>query len=171
MKRRLASILSLVLLAGILLTVSAFAESGALPAPPHPNDDFSVLAVFAKAHAQPIDMPASPEGEEIQIMADTLWIYYSDSTFEQYAETPLGYELFSTGTYSLKDDVVLTGSGTYAFDETGDFQIIPFEEDNGKITMSFDYSIQNSEPASMTFDLSPLGSACFYVARPASTIK
>lgn len=263
MKRRIAIILSLALLAGILL-VPTFAESDARPAPPSPKEDVEVVAVYAKSHAQPIDMPASPEGEETQIMADTLWIYYSDDTFEQYAETPLGYELFSTGAYSfkddgdfasgdgaivierdrklsletrtlsdyassheyamgslgfeqlfgpkdegksvaaifgdeyfltytddsgvvtlldtvlfffkdmtfeafsfMKDDVVLTGSGTYAFDETGDFHILPFEEDNGTITMNYDYSIQNSEPASVTFDLNLLATACFYEAHPA----
>ena len=86
-------------------------------------------------------------------LLDTFLIFYKDMTFEAYS--------------FIKDDVVLTGSGDYEFDETGDFHILPFEEDNGKITMSYDYSIQNSEPASATFDLTPLATACFYVARPA----
>lgn len=271
MKRRLALILSLVLLIGICAAIPALGEADAAampPLPPHVKDGIDVVAVFACAEAQPVALPAGPDSQEGSAKVDTLWIYYSDNTFDQYAEGPRGYELFSTGTYTLKDggdfilsedgdngtiviernrkrspeaqalteyssvheyalgtlgfeqlyspadegkaveaifgvdhmltytdesgvtalldtvliffkdmsfrafsfvkdDVVLTGSGTYEFNETGDFHIVPFEDDNGTITMRFDESIQGEAPATVTFDLEPLQSGCFYVLKPA----
>ncbi len=72
--------------------------------PPFVKADADVVAVFAKAQAQKLVLP-----EDLRIndanedMIDTLWIYYSDNTFDQYAQTNIGYELFSTGTYSLSE--------------------------------------------------------------------
>lgn len=269
MKRRLAILLTLVLLVGIVAMMPVLAEAkdaSAPPPPPHIKDGVDVTAIFANGLAQPLPLPKRPDGEETQAMADTMWIYYSDNTFDQYVEGPAGYELFSTGTYSFKDggsfninenedngviviernkkmspetraledyassheyalgtlgftqlygpkdegkeveaifgqdhmlrytndsgvttlvdtfmiffrdmsfkvysfiedEVTLTGSGTYAFDEAGDFTILPFEEDNGTITMNFDYSLETSEPVSVVFDLEPLATNCFYMQR------
>ncbi len=71
--------------------------------PHNVKDGIDVVTIFAAPNAQPIDMPLPPDSEETEIKADTLWIYYSDNTFDQYTQGPEGYGLFSTGTYSLEN--------------------------------------------------------------------
>ena len=67
-----------------------------------------VVAVFAKPQAQPApesmrdgtSVPAA-DGVEQPKMLDTIWIYYADNSFDQYADVDGKYKLFSRGTYTL----------------------------------------------------------------------
>lgn len=61
---------------------------------PLQNDNRYIVSIYAKENAQPYDND----------MLDTIWIYYSDGSFEQYAELDDAIELFSTGTYVLAED-------------------------------------------------------------------
>lgn len=124
MKKSIAMLLVLILLAGAFGTLPAFAADGggaAPPLPPQIKDGVSVAAIFAAPEAQPF--PASKdEPEDMEpIMVDTVWVYFSDNSFDQYAETPKGFELFSTGTYSFKD------GGSFALDNGDDHGVITIE--------------------------------------------
>lgn len=266
MKKRIAEIITLLLFAGIISTMPAYAaeteKEDAPPLPPQIKKDVDVTAVFAKAQAQPIQGPAAEAEDSVQIKADTIWIYYSDNTFDQFTETPAGYVLFSTGTYSfteggdfvivegedngsiaidrnqkysmetrkpeeyassheydlgtlgfvqlygpesgkeveaifgdtyqirhadqdgvvrhldgvwiyytdgsfceyafLDGDVTLYSNGTYEFDESGDFHILPYEEDYGTITVTWEDSLGELKGQSETYDLGSTGFVCFY---------
>lgn len=74
--------------------------------PPHTGAD--VAAIFAASAVQPY---TGKSGN--QEMADTIWIYYTDGTFEQFAEADGEVLLFSTGTYEL------TGGTGFADDPSG----------------------------------------------------
>ena len=266
MKKRLAMILVLVLLIGIVGVAPAFAEDGsddALPVIPFSKDEgVTVAAVFAGVEVQEIPGPDdAPEGLE-PVRVDTICIFYSDNTFDQYTETIFGYELYSTGTYSFRDDadfiiseeggngviviereqiysmeerklvdnasteeydmdtlsfvqlfgpedekeveaifgdttmtlyededgvlskldtvwlyfadgtfcdyvfldkdIVLYCSGTYEFDEAGDFHILPLEEDYGTITLTFDQSMAGREGQTKTINLGAMGLTCLF---------
>ena len=264
MKKTLAMLLMLALLACVCGAVPAFAADGndsAPPLPPFVKKDVKIVSIFANAEAQPMQiMPGAPE-----VMLDSVWIYYSDNTFDQYAEIPQGYVLFSTGTYSLLDgadfvlgkadgdgsiviersqkyspetgaladyssshkyqlgtlgyaqlfgpdsggeveavfidsyrtlykdandvvkgldtiwiyfedgsfrdfvfldgNVVFNGSGSYAFDDAGDFHILPYEEDYGTITHTWDVdgSVVDLGGQSQTFNLGEMGLTCLFV--------
>ena len=281
-----ASLLSIVaILTGIALVIPVFAdETDAAQEQTHRlpafvKADVDVAAVFADGKAQKLTLPEDRmiNGVEEELI-DTIWIYYTDNTFDQYAQTPKGYELFSTGTYSFNEgsdfiadengeddiitinrtqrfdygdngpglydcsssheynlaatdfgqlyaagdddrkieaimgddnelfykdengvvyhydsiwimfddmsfsqfafidkDVELFASGSYEFDETGDFRLIGREENSGKITLTYDYNkrmedagIEDMEP--VTFDLKSLGLTYYYekaVSKPA----
>ena len=281
-----ASLLSIVaILTGIALVIPVFAdETDAAQEQTHRlpafvKADVDVAAVFADGKAQKLTLPEDRmiNGVEEELI-DTIWIYYTDNTFDQYAQTPKGYELFSTGTYSFNEgsdfiadengeddiitinrtqrfdygdngpglydcsssheynlaatdfgqlyaagdddrkieaimgddnelfykdengvvyhydsiwimfddmsfsqfafidkDVELFASGSYEFDETGDFRLIGREENSGKITLTYDYNkrmedagIEDMEP--VTFDLKSLGLTYYYekaVSEPA----
>lgn len=58
------------------------------------DNDRYIVSVYAKESAQPY------KGYD---NLDTIWVYYSDDTFEQYAELDDDIVLFSTGTYELID--------------------------------------------------------------------
>ena len=117
MKKSLAMILVLVLLVGLVGIAPAFAADDAEDAPPKPahiKDGVSVVSVFAAANVYPLD-----EREDVDpIKLDAILIYFSDNTFDQYVQTPSGYELFSTGTYSFKED------GDFILSENEDEDIV-----------------------------------------------
>ncbi len=56
-----------------------------------------IAAIFSGIDKQPFS-----DSEDSLI--DTLWIYYSDNTFDQYAEIEKEEVLFSQGTYTFKND-------------------------------------------------------------------
>ena len=265
MKKSLAVILVLVLFVSFVGIVPAFAADDDdidLPAIPFIKEDVAVTAVFAGVAAQEIQGPEDAPQDVEPIKVDSICIFYSDNTFDQYAETPSGYELFSTGTYSFKEDadfiisedgdngviviereqvfsmderklvdnasteeydmdtldyvqlfgpedgkeveaifgdttmtlyededgvlskldtvwlyftdgtfcdyvflndsIVLYCSGTYEFDEAGDFHILPFEEDYGTITQTFNQSMAGREGQSKSINLGAMGLTCLY---------
>ena len=115
MKKSLAMILVLVLLVGVVGIAPAFAaddDAAALPLLPFIKEDVAVAAVFAGVEAQELPGPDDIE-DAVTAKVDSICIFYSDNTFDQYAETPSGYELYSTGTYSFKDDAdfITPGAG------------------------------------------------------------
>ena len=85
-------------------TEPAEAEPGEAPAPGLPvemkDESVNVVAVFAQPGGQKLTMSNS---EEILEAADTFYIFYSDNTFDQYAELAGQYRLFASGSYSFKD--------------------------------------------------------------------
>ena len=263
MKKSLAMILVLVLLIGVVGIAPAFAaddDAAALPLLPFIKEDVTVAAVFAGVEAQ--ELPGPDIEDAVTAKVDSICIFYSDNTFDQYAETPSGYELYSTGTYSFKDDadfiisedggngviviereqvfsmddrklvdtasteeydmdtldyvqlfgpddekeveaifgdttmtlyedengvlskldtvwlyftdgtfcdyvfldkdIILYCSGTYEFDEAGDFHILPVEEDSGTITLTFDQSVAGREGQTKSINLAAMGLTCLY---------
>lgn len=59
-----------------------------------------VLSVFIGDNRQPYDT-----GDGNKVLLDTVWVYYSDKTFDQYAILPDGQVvLFSCGLYKLADE-------------------------------------------------------------------
>ena len=79
---------------------------------------------------------------------DTIWFFFGDNSFRQYA--------------FLNDEVVLYSSGTYAFDENSDFSRPIHEEDHGTITLIWDYSMDKDAHLTRTCDLNSLGLRCLY---------
>ena len=151
MKKSLAMILVLVLLISVVGVAPAFAADGnddVLPVLPFMKEDVTVVAVFAGVKAQPIKGPDdAPEGAE-PVKADTIWIFYTDETYDQYAETSLGYERYSTGTYFFKEDA--------------DFVIVE-GEDNGIIviernqTYSMEKKMLEDDKSTEEYELGTLG--------------
>ena len=93
MKKRIFFILILAAICMPAIDVSA--EGGVFPV----KKGVRVEALFAGNDKQPvIEADGDPE------MADTIWIYYSDFSFEQFAETDGRVVLFSTGTYEFTGD-------------------------------------------------------------------
>ena len=88
MKKSMAIILSVVFLISMLACVPAFAEGEAqaefTPPPllPYVKMYTNAVAVFAAPEAQPFPLPFGDEPD----MLDTIWIFYGDGTFDQYAE-------------------------------------------------------------------------------------
>ena len=264
MKKTLAWILSLVLLIGVTGTVSAFADDK--PGPLE-NKGAAIVAIFADEEVCPVIAPEDLPKVEDEILTDAILIYYSDNTFEQYAQTPSGYEPYRSGTYTFKgegdfnlsedededileieiqkqhstsgmrpvdvsetsefklgairnnqiygpkdgreivavfcDDnaiihtnesgviskldaiwiyfidntfaeyvlqngeVVPFGSGTYEFNETGDFNVDAMEEDHGTITISWKESVEDLAGKSLTFDLGTMGFVRIYAKQDA----
>ena len=264
-------------LAGLAGAVSADSVEPSMPGKPaFVKDGIDVVTVFAGAQKQKLDTSGLPEDAELpeaagltddelkDKMLDTFWIYYSDDTFDQYAETRDGYKLHSTGTYALKDDadfllededngfieinrnkkmlpgkpglsdyessheyelgtlgftqvygpgdegkeveailgddnqliyeeedgtvthldslwimfkdmsfkqfvfidedIELYASGTYEFDENGDFRYVAIEDESGKITLTYDYNMNHKDVSKpVTYDIKSLGLSCFYV--------
>lgn len=64
-----------------------------------PRSGSQVAAVFAAPDIQPC-----PDEDGETDMLDCIWVYYTDGTFEQFAETEDRVELFSSGTYELVGD-------------------------------------------------------------------
>lgn len=219
------------------------------PLPPHIKEQADVVAVFAGIEKQPFRLENQPEEDQ---KVDTVWIYYSDNTFDQYAELRHEFELFSTGKYSfteggsfgpegkdgsiviertqkysletgrladysssheyklgslgftqiygpetgkeieaitgdnklieykdeagvrtrldsiwlyftdgtfvdyvfLRGEVVANGLGTFYFDRGGDFHVIPTEEDQGVVQLSWEKSLTGLAGEIRTYDLS-----------------
>lgn len=270
MNKFLKRILTLALLLSMACCSFAFAteaDAGTMSLPPFVRDDAKVVAVFAAGQVQqmpasaeevPADAPGAPAGDPKPLMLDTIWIYYEDNTFVQFAEVRnLQYEPFSAGDYHFNDngsffidpstengtivierklkyskngpaeysssheyklgtlgfsqlygptdereveaifckanafpytdengvvihldsillfftdgsfsvyaimqnnEAVAAASGTYAFDETGDFAMPPTEKDNGKITLTIADSINEGIIGTSTvYDLGTLG--------------
>ena len=106
MKKRFALMVSLVLLlcaVWITPALAADADSTQPPMPTHLKDGIGVAAVFADGLDQPIVDISDGSGRELD-KVDTVWIFYTDNTFDQYAEILGSYTPYSTGTYSFKDD-------------------------------------------------------------------
>lgn len=107
------------------------------------NDSRRVEAVFYGIEKQPF---VESDGE--REMLDTVWIYFNDMTFEQYAW--------------LDDEMVLFSTGTYAFSDGGDFIYEAEEKSFGDITLSRREKYQAGKGLSPyesthTYDLNSLG--------------
>ena len=96
MKKRIAFVLACLM---ALTVCCAFADSGT-------NQDFlypahtgvQVTAIFAAPDIQPY---VEEDGDQEDL--DSIWVFYSDGSFEQFAEVDDCVLLFSTGTYLLAD--------------------------------------------------------------------
>ena len=107
------------------------------------NDSKRVEAVFYGHEKQPF---VESDGE--REMLDTVWIYFSDMTFEQYAW--------------IDDVMVLFSTGTYVFADGGDFLYESQEENFGDIVISRKEKYQagkglSSHESTHTYDLNSLG--------------
>ena len=106
MKKLIALLLALMISLGV-----CYAETTPVP------DGAEVIVIFAQQDKQPL----TKQNGRIEYL-DTIWIYFTDYTFVQYAfidETPV---VFSTG--------------TYAFANGGDFLYGKTEEDYGDIVIT-----------------------------------
>lgn len=93
MKKGLCGIITLLL----MLTAACFAGAESGPAMYYAAHTGSrVAAVFAAADIQPW---ADEDGETDHL--DSIWVYYTDGTFEQFAEMDDRVLLFSSGSYEL----------------------------------------------------------------------
>ena len=97
MKKVVSILLALVM---ILAVCCAAAESGANPELFYPvRTGTRVLAIFVAPDIQPYD-----EEDGVQEKLDSIWVFYTDGTFEQFAEADDRVQLFSTGTHQMVDD-------------------------------------------------------------------
>ncbi len=137
---------SMLLAVAMTLVICLLSVSCATKALPEKDEERTVVAVFAKEDAQAYTYS---DGERDYL--DTLWVYYSDGTFRQYAELGDDVVLFSCGTYSLVDGDFIYGSDEEDF---GDI-VIKRERKyvNGELT---DYSSEH------TYDLGSLGFVQLY---------
>ena len=113
----------------------------------------TVESVFAGVERQPI----TDEDGDIITEEDTIWIYYSDGTFEQFVD--------------LDGKTVLFSTGTYEFSEGGDFTYEEGASSNGKITIVRNKKYQSGlglapYHSSHTFDLGTLGFTQVYAPDP-----
>ena len=152
MKKTIFLLLLVFLFTGLLGAAPAFAEDNPPrgPVPPADDSELPPLRPFMKENidvvaifAAPCTQPYGPDGQD---KADTIWIYYSDNTFDQYAETGEKFDLFSKGTYAFKDG--------------GDF-IIGEDEDNGIIVINRTHKLSpeglTEHESSHEYELGTLG--------------
>jgi len=98
--------------------------------------------------------PFTETGKE-QEMLDTLWIYYSDGSFEQFSEVDDGLKLFSTGSYAFENE------GNFIYDDD--------EADHGDITITRTKKYQpgtglENYDSTHTYKLGTLGFDNLYVS-------
>ena len=113
-----------------------------------PDETKHIVTVFSGPEKQPFEIIDQNDGKMENTMVDTWWVYYDDSSFEQYAEINDKIELFSFGTYEFKDG----GDYIYSVDES----------DHGKITINRIKKYKDGEglidhKSSHTYDLNTLG--------------
>lgn len=141
-------LLFILLIAVLCLFVSCATKNGVLSE----NAGKPVAALFAKEDAQ-----AYVEWDGDRDYLDTLWVYYTDGTFDQYVEEDDKVLLFSTGTYSLSD---------------GDFVYEEGEDDFGDITIVREMKYRDGKLSSYssdhTYDLGSLGFVQLYALRDES---
>lgn len=134
--------LFILFVAVLCLFVSCATEKGVLSE----NAGKPVAALFAKEDAQSY---TERDGDRENL--DTLWVYYTDGTFDQYAEEDDKLVLFSTGTYSLSE---------------GDFVYGNDEEDYGDITIVREMKYRDGKLSAYssvhTYDLGSLGYVQLY---------
>lgn len=111
MKKGPAFFLSMLLIFIAVCASFAFAEetAGSPPLPPFVRENTKVVAVFAAGLAQPLqrfDSASEPD------MIDTIWIYYDNGTFVQFAQIDHLFDYFSEGTYSFGN------GGSFFIDES-----------------------------------------------------
>ena len=114
-----------------------------------PKVGVEVAAIYTGTDKQPYSL--SDDREEL---LDTIWIYYSDNTFEQYA----GYG----------NDVILFSIGTYQFEGDGSFLYKDGDSDHAQITITRTKKYQAGSALSdyhseHTYDLSSIGYERRYV--------
>ena len=98
MKKSIALFLSLVLLISAACVSFAVAEGADKSArPPFVRDTTKVVSVFLAGEAQPLKHTDDSDPE----MIDSVWVYYDNDTFVQFAELNRTFEYFSEGTYSF----------------------------------------------------------------------
>ncbi len=111
-------------------------------------DLMAVSAVYSGIEKQPF---TDSDGKEM--MLDTIWIYYEDGSFEQYA--------------TLENEQVLFSTGTYELSEGADFVYDNKEKDYGQITINRTKKLQPDKSlsdydSSHTYDLNFLGFTQIY---------
>ena len=112
------------------------------------SDQKAVSAVFSGVEKQPFT-----SSDRKEMMLDTIWIYYEDGSFEQYA--------------TLENEQVLFSMGTYELSEGADFVYDKNEKAYGRITINRtkklqqDMSLSDYE-SSHTYDLNFLGFTQIY---------
>jgi len=142
--KKLFPILAAMLL--VLLSVAGLAEAGDKTNHP-PKTDVEVAAMFAAADIQPYT-----EADGNLKMLDSIWIYFTDGTFEQFADVDDRVRLFSAGTYELLNEA----SFVYENSGAGNGQIIIRREKKLNANGLEDYQSER------TYDLGTLGFTQLY---------
>ena len=142
------SILVTVLLA--ILSVAWYAEAGD-EITYSPKTDVEVAAVFAAPDIQPY---IEADGDQEKL--DSIWVYYTNGIFEQFAEVDDSVLLFSAGTYELLNDA----NFVYEDSGTGNGQIIIRREKKLSSNGLEDYQSEH------TYDLGTLGFTQLYAPNP-----
>ena len=147
--------------AGTAQTSSGSIKTDAKSEAPTENDDTAeryyhepkvgaeVAAIYTGTDKQPYSL--SDDREEL---LDTIWIYYSDNTFEQYA--------------SYGNDIMLFSIGTYKFEGDSSFLYKDGDSDHAQITITRTKKYQAGSALSdyhseHTYDLSSIGYERRYV--------
>ena len=138
------SILAAVLL--IVLGVACLAEADSETNHP-PKTNIEVAAMFAAPDIQPYT-----EADGNKEMLDSIWIYYTNGTFEQFADIDGSVLLFSAGTYELLNEANFVYENT----DSGNGQIIIRREK--KLSANGLESYQSEH----TYDLGTLGFTQLY---------
>ena len=84
-------------MAAVMVSVMAFSSFAGVVA--EPKSGVQVAAVFFGDDRQ---LFIESDGDEE--MLDTFWVYYTDGTFEQFAEEDDKFVMFSTGTYEFEEN-------------------------------------------------------------------
>jgi len=105
-----------ILVAVLLVVLSAVGLAEADNETSHPpKTDVEVAAMFAAPDIQPYT-----EADGNKVMLDSIWIYYTNGTFEQFADVDDSVRLFSAGTYELLNEA----SFVYENSDAGNGQIV-----------------------------------------------
>ena len=98
----------------VALSAVGLAESDNETSHP-PKTDIEVAAMFAAADIQPYT-----EADGNMKMLDSIWIYFTNGTFEQFADVDDSVRLFSAGTYELLNEA----NFVYENSDAGNGQIV-----------------------------------------------
>lgn len=153
MKKTMAFVLALLLMVPVFSCAAA--ESGGTVYAP--RTAVEVASIFAAPDIQPY-----VESDGDQEMIDSVWVFYSDGTFEQFAEADGKVLLFSTGTYDLLD------GADFVYETPG--------ASNGQIVIRRDKKLSSDQvladySSEHTYDLGTLGFVQLYAPDPDRKVK
>lgn len=130
----------------LVLNVACLAEADNVTSHP-PKTNVEVAAMFASPDIQPYT-----EADGDKEMLDSIWIYYTNGTFEQFADVDNSALLFSTGTYELLNEADFV----YDNSDASNGQIIIRREKKLNVNGLEDYQSEH------TYDLGTLGFTQLY---------
>ena len=132
----------------ILILITVFLSVTVLFACGNTSDNKNVEAIF-------VGIDKQPSGGRDDLI-DTVWIYYDDNTFEQYAE--------------VDDELVFFSQGVYHFEDDGGFVVGLTNPDKDQLVLNRNKKYQYGQgvvdySSLHTYDLYSLGFDPIYLAR------